>query len=106
MKFTLQDKFGRLQELWIHDPRKPVLVDEEGRPALCLEDLGFPQVPSRGRSTADWKHVTDALLCRPTTGIYVDWIESKSQPVRETFYEMYLEALYLLTGKLLIQVSK
>jgi hypothetical protein len=109
MKCTLIDQWERVQEVWIKNPSSPELVDEQGRSVLFLEDLGFGQrrrnIP--GVHEPAWKRITDAFIVRPTSGLSLRWLDySPEEQVFQFHFERFREAFLVLTGKLLIGVSK
>lgn len=108
MKMTLLDRFGRSQDVWIHDPiDDPKLVDEQGRSVIDLTPLGFPvmrELP--GKNDPKWKGITDALLMRPSPGLPTWWIANKDSKAYTVFFDIFTEAMLHLTGKLLVDVSK
>lgn len=109
MKFTLLDHWERTQEVWVHDPSCPVLVDDRGRRVLLLEDVGFPLRYERPSPEDPFcKKITDSFMMRPAPRLpSTSWIDyPEDDKIYQFHFLRFQEALLLLTGKLLIGVGK
>ena len=104
MKLEFVDKFGRETILYVQSPSEPVLVDERGREVIDFQDL-FPQnreLPKRGDSKP--KRILDAFVQRPSSGVSIWWFDNEYS--YEATFPSWQEAMLIMTGKLLIRVSK
>lgn len=104
MKLELVDRFGRETTLYVRNTTEPVLTDEQGREVIDFRDL-FPQKrepPKKDDPKA--KRIIDAFIQRPSSGIYDWWCDVPS--AYEATFPSWQEAMMIMTGKLLVRVSK
>jgi hypothetical protein len=106
MKLELIDQFGREQTLYVESPLEPVLTDERGNRVVDYGTM-FPQ--PRGISRASdppFKYIVDAFLQRPSPGLALTWLDMEGTSAWDSMFRVWREAIMVMTGKLLVRVSK
>jgi hypothetical protein len=106
MKLDLIDLWGDESTLYVRDTALPELTDELGRPVVDLSPFGrvHPSAPSS--DDPSFKVLLDPFVVRPTSGLPVVWLNYPDSKLYEETARDLAQALYLLTGKLLLCVSK
>jgi hypothetical protein len=107
MKLALYDRYGDVTEYKIEDYVTPVLLTLDGFPAMDMSaNPYFPQkYEGPKKSDPPVKAVLDSFLMRPNPPLMADWVSMDPEsPAFKLHFEVLAEALFVLTGKLLVGV--
>lgn len=104
MRFDLIDRFGRETSVWVNNNWEPVLEDAEGRPVIDYQGLFPMKRANPKRNDPIVKGVIDAFLQRPSAGVSDFFLEKPEWYEKE--FPKWRDVMMVMTGKLLVKVSK